>query len=50
MNEFKSNLKRLALEQQAQSIQTAIHNASSEVEKQTLLNKLKAVKKSLSHL
>ena len=50
MSEFKSNLRRLALEQQAQSLQLRLHNASSDVEKRQLHNKLTAVKKTLLKL
>ena len=50
MSEFKSNLRRLALEQQAQSLQLQLQNASSDVEKRQLHNKLTAVKKSLLKL
>ena len=50
MSEFKSNLRRLALEQQAQSLQLQLHNASSDVEKRQLHNKLTAVKKTLLKL
>lgn len=50
MNEYKSNLKRLALEQQAHNLQAAIHNASTEAEQRLLHNKLQAVRKSLSNL
>ena len=47
MSEFKSNLRRLALEQQAQSLQQQLHNVSSDTEKHLLQTKLTAVKKML---
>ena len=50
MSEFKSNLRRLALEQQAQTLQQQLHNTSSDVEKLLLHNKLTAVKKTLLKL
>lgn len=50
MSEFKSNLRRLALEQQAQTLQQQLHNTSSDVEKLLLHNKLMAVKKTLLKL
>lgn len=50
MNELKSNIRRLALEQNAQSLQRQIHNASSQVEIHLLQNKLKAVRKSLERM
>lgn len=50
MGEFKSNIRRLALEQNAQSLQSQIHNASDEVEIQRLQTKLKAIRKTLAKL
>lgn len=50
MGEFKSNIRRLALEQNAQSLQSQIHNASDEAEIQRLQTKLKAIRKTLAKL
>ena len=50
MSEFKSMLRRLALEQNIQLIQSQIHQSNDEKECAQLKVRLKAIKKTLEKL